>query len=106
MDFLRSLIHRGLKGVELVTSDAPESLKAAIREVLAGSSWQRCRVHFMRNVLANIPKGNKAVVAAAIRTIFAQPDRETAGQQLCEVAKAIQPRWPKAAEEAHGIYTT
>jgi len=52
----------------------------------------------MRNILANIPKGSKAVVAAAIRTIFAQPDREAAGQQLSEVAKAMQPRWPKAAE--------
>ena len=98
MDFLRSLIRRGLKGVELVTSDAHEGLKAAIREVLAGSSWQRCRVHFMRNVLANIPKGSKAVVAAAIRTIFAQPDREAAGQQVSEVVKAMQSRWPKAAE--------
>jgi transposase-like protein len=98
MDFLRSLVRRGLKGVELVTSDAHEGLKAAIREVLVGAAWQRCRVHFMRNVLANIPKGSKAVVAAAIRTIFAQPDREAAGQQLSEVVKAMHPRWPKAAE--------
>jgi len=98
MDFLRSLVRRGLKGVELVTSDAHEGLKAAIGEVLVGSSWQRCRVHFMRNVLANIPKGSKAVVAAAIRTIFAQPDREAAGQQVREVVKAMQSRWPKAAE--------
>ena len=52
----------------------------------------------MRNVLVNIPKGSKAVVAAAIRTIFAQPDRDAAGQQLSEVAKAMHPRWPKAAE--------
>jgi transposase-like protein len=98
MDFLRSLVRRGLKGVELITSDAHEGLKAAIGEVLVGSSWQRCRVHFMRNVLANIPKGSKAVVAAAIRTIFAQPDREAAEQQLSEVVKAMQPRWPKAAD--------
>jgi len=98
MDFLRSLVRRGLKGVQLVTSDAHEGLKAAIGEVLTGATWQRCRVHFMRNVLANIPKGSKAVVAAAMRTIFAQPDREAAGQQLNEVVKAVQPRWPKAAE--------
>ena len=97
MDFLRSLVRRGLKDVELVTSDAHEGLKAAIGEVLTGASWQRCRVHFMRNVLAHIPKGSKAVVAAAIRTIFAQPDRDAAGQQLSEVAKAMHPRWPKAA---------
>ena len=98
MDFLRRLVRRGLKGVELITSDSHEGLKAAIGEALAGSSWQRCRVHFMRNILANIPKGSKAVVAAAIRTIFAQPDREAAEQQLSEVVKAMEPRWPKAAE--------
>jgi len=98
MDFLRSLVRRGLKGVQLVISDAHEGLKAAIGEIVLGASWQRCRVHFMRNVLANIPKGSKAVVAAAIRTIFAQPDREAAGQQLREVVKAMEPRWPKAAE--------
>ena len=98
MDFLRSLVRRGLKGAQLVTSDAHEGLKAAIAEVLTGASWQRCRVHFMRNVLANIPKDSKAVVAATIRTLFAQPHREAAGQQLREVVKAMEPRWPKAAE--------
>ena len=98
MDFLRSLVRRGLKGVQLVTSDAHEGLKAAIAEVLTGATWQRCRVHFMRNVLAHIPKGSKSVVAAALRTIFAQPDREAAEQQLAEVVKAMKPRWPKAAE--------
>ncbi len=84
--------------MQLVTSDAHEGLKAAIGEALTGATWQRCRVHFMRNVLANIPEGSKAVVAAAIRTIFAQPDREAAGQQLNEVVRAMQPRWLKAAE--------
>jgi transposase-like protein len=84
LDFLRSLARRGLRGVELVTSDAHEGLKAAIQQVLSGATWQRCRVHFMRNVLAHIPKGSKSVVAAALRTIFAQPDREAAGQQLAE----------------------
>jgi putative transposase len=98
MDFLRSLLRRGLKDVRLVTSDAHEGLKAAIHEALVGASWQRCRVHFMRNVLANIPKASKQVVAAAIRTIFAQPDREAAGQQLQEVAKAMQSRWSRAAK--------
>jgi transposase-like protein len=98
MDFLRSLLRRGLKDVRLVTSDAHEGLKAAIHGALTGATWQRCRVHFMRNVLANIPKASKQVVAAAIRTIFAQPDREAAGQQLQEVAKAMQSRWSRAAE--------
>jgi len=98
LDFLRGLVRRGLKGVQLVTSDAHEGLKAAVEQVLAGSTWQRCRVHFMRNVLAHIPKGNKSVVAAALRTIFAQPDRAAATQQLREVVKAMASRWPRAAD--------
>ncbi|HEY75692.1 MAG TPA: IS256 family transposase, partial [Thermoflexia bacterium] len=96
--FLRSLVARGLKGVQLVISDAHQGLKEAIGRVLVGAAWQRCRVHFMRNVLAHVPKGDKAIVAAAIRTIFAQPDREAAGQQLAEVVKAMASRWPRAAE--------
>lgn len=98
LDFLRSLSRRGLQGVELVTSDAHEGLKAAIQHVLTNATWQRCRVHFMRNVLAHIPKGSKSMVAAALRTIFAQPDREAAGEQLVEVVKAMRDRWPKAAD--------
>ena len=98
LDFLRGLARRGLKGVQLVTSDAHEGLKAAVEQVLAGSTWQRCRVHFMRNVLAHIPKGNKSVVAAALRTIFAQPDRAAATQQLREVVKAMASRWPRGAD--------
>jgi len=110
LDFLRSLSRRGLQGVQLVTSDAHEGLKAAIEQVFTGTTWQRCRVHFthaphcvrrsagVRNVLAHIPKGSKAVVAAALRTIFAQPDRGAAGAQLAEVVKAMMGRWPKAAE--------
>lgn len=98
LDFLRSLSRRGLQGVQLVTSDAHEGLKAAIQQVFTGATWQRCRVHFMRNVLAHIPKGSKSVVAAALRTIFAQPDRAAAGAQLAEAVKAMMGRWPKAAE--------
>ncbi|UCC54294.1 MAG: IS256 family transposase [Anaerolineaceae bacterium] len=97
LEFLRSLVKRGLKGVQLVISDAHEGLKTAVNTVFAGSSWQRCRVHFMRNVLAHIPKGDKAVVAAAVRTIFAQPSREAAGQQMRYVAETIEPHWPEAA---------
>jgi putative transposase len=96
-EFLRSLIRRGLRGVELAISDAHEGLKAALRSVLAGASWQRCRVHFMRNLLAHIPQGDKAMVAAAVRTVFAQPGREAALQQLTELVQAMRPRWPKAA---------
>ena len=89
--FLRSLLKRGLAGVKLVISDAHEGLKAAVATVFAGASWQRCRVHFMRNVLAHIPRADKAMVAAAVRTIFAQPDREAAGQQLRYVAETAAP---------------
>jgi transposase-like protein len=96
LEFLRSLLKRDLKGVQLVISDAHEGLKAAIRSVFAGASWQRCRVHFVRNVLAHIPKGDKAMVAAAVRTIFAQPSREAAGSQLRYVAETIEPHWPEA----------
>lgn len=98
LEFLRSLKRRGLEGVQLITSDAHEGLKAAISQVFSDTTWNRCRVHFMRNLLAHIPKSDKAIVAAAVRTIFAQPNREAAGQQLAEVVKAIGPRWPKAAE--------
>jgi len=66
--------------------------------VLGCVTWQRCRVHFMRNILAYVPKGDKAIVAAALRTIFAQPDRQAANQQLEEVVQAMRARWPKAAE--------
>ena len=92
LDFLRSSVERGLKGVQLVISDAHEGLKAAFSQALTGAAWQRCRVHFMRNVLAHVPQRDKALVAAAIRTIFAQPDREAARQQLAEVVKAMHSR--------------
>jgi putative transposase len=95
--FLRSLLARGLQGAELVISDAHEGLKEAVFKVLIGASWQRCRVHFTRNVLAYVPKANKAAVAAAIRTIFTQPDQEAARLQLRELARAMEDRWPRAA---------
>ncbi|MCD6284500.1 MAG: IS256 family transposase [Anaerolineae bacterium] len=95
---LRSLVARGLTGVELVISDAHAGLTAAVTKVMSGASWQRCRVHFMRNVLTHVPKGDKSMAAAAIRTIFAQPNADAAHQQLEEVAKAMEPRWSKAAE--------
>jgi transposase-like protein len=97
-DFLRRLVERGLKGVQLVISDAHKGLRGAMNTVLTGTAWQRCRVHCMRNVLAYVPKRDKSIVAAAIRTIFAQPSQEAARQQLAEVVKAMEPRWPKAAE--------
>jgi len=95
--FLRSLVARGLKGVRLVISDAHEGLKRAISEVLAGASWQRCRVHFMRNLLARVPKHAQPMVAALVRTIFAQPDLASAREQLEHVAANLDRRFPQAA---------
>src|SRR5438876_563867 len=72
--FLRDLAARGLNGVKLVISDAHAGLKTAIGAVLQGTSWQRCRVHFMRDALGLVPKSAQQMVAATIRTVFAQPD--------------------------------
>ena len=96
--FLRSLRSRGLGGVRLVISDAHEGLKGAIAAVLLGSAWQRCRVHFLRNVLARIPKGSADMVLAAVRTIFAQPDAASVKEQLGEIADKLTPRFPAVAE--------
>jgi len=96
--FLRGLVGRGLEGVQLVVSDSHEGLKRALEKVFTGTAWQRCRVHFMRNVLAHVPKGDKSMVAAAVRTIFAQHSQEAARQQLAEVVRVMEGRWPKAAQ--------
>jgi putative transposase len=93
--FLRSLKARGLGGVQLVISDAHTGLKQAISAVLLGASWQRCRVHFLRNVLAQVPKGNAEMVAAAIRTIFAQPDATHVREQLDVIAGMLGRQLPK-----------
>ena len=93
--FLRSLRARGLGGVQLVVSDAHAGLKQAIAAVLIGSSWQRCRVHFMRNVLAVVPKGNAEMVAAAIRTVFAQPDAGHVADQYDVIAGMLGRQLPR-----------
>jgi transposase-like protein len=95
--FLKSLVRRGLKGVKLVISDAHEGLKQAITRVLAGATWQRCRVHWMRNALAHAPKGQHAMVAAALRQAFLQPDQESARQTFRHVADQLRPKLPKLA---------
>jgi putative transposase len=93
--FLRSLKTRGLAGTKLVISDAHAGLKAAIAAVMLGAAWQRCRVHFLRNVLAAVPKGSQTMVAAAIRTIFAQPDAEHVRDQLEVIATMLGRQFPK-----------
>ncbi len=96
--FLRGLVARGLRGVRLVTSDAHEGLRAAIGAVLHGAAWQRCRVHFVRNALALVPKGVQAMAAATIRTVFVQPSAEAARRQWREVAGGFRARFPRLAE--------
>lgn len=95
--FLRSLKARGLDGVKLVMSDAHSGLKKAIGTVFQGASWQRCRVHFMRNVLSAVPKGSQEMVASIIRTIFAQPDRDHIHSQFREVTAMLKRSHPKVA---------
>jgi putative transposase len=92
--FLKSMLRRGLRGVKLVISDAHEGLKAAIRRVM-GASWQRCRVHWMRNALAYVPKGQQSMVSAALRQALIQPDRAGAAQMLRHVADQLRAKWPK-----------
>jgi transposase-like protein len=99
--FLRSLRARGLAGVRLVISDAHEGLKAAIGAVMAGAAWQRCRVHFMRNVLSRVPKGSQEMVAAAIRTIFAQPDQAAVHEQLASIADKLGRQFPAVQDMLH-----
>ena len=96
--FLRTLRDRGLDGVRLVISDAHAGLKAAIARVFSGASWQRCKVHLARNVLATVNHAHKDMVAATVRTIHAQPDAEATRTQLHAVVGMLQDRFPKAAE--------
>lgn len=95
--FLRSLVARGLSGVQLVISDAHQGPQGAIAAVLQGAGWQRCRVHFVRNALALVPKGAQPWVAATIRTAFAQPDATTARDQWRRVADGFRDRFPRLA---------
>jgi putative transposase len=96
-EFLRKLVRRGLKGVKLVISDAHEGIKAAVARVLGTTTWQRCRVHFMRNLLAHARKSGRRVVSAFVATAFAQETPEAAKEQWRRVADQLRPRVPKLA---------
>jgi len=98
LDFLRSLKQRGLKETMLVISDAHSGLKTAIAQALSGTSWQRCSVHFMRNVLAQVSHRDKKQVANAIKLIFEQPDQQSSKKYLEHLAKLMQQRWPKVTQ--------
>jgi putative transposase len=87
--FLRSLVARGLSGVELVISDAHGGIKAAIAAVLAEASWQRCRTHFMANLATRVPKGDWPMIATLVRSIFEQPDRDSTWSQLGDVVSKL-----------------
>ena len=98
--FSRSLKARGLGGIQLVIADAHLGLALAVKTVFLGAGVQRCRVHFMRNVLATVPKANAEMVAAAIRTIFAQPDHTPCANSStpsppCSAASSPRCGWPK-----------
>jgi putative transposase len=96
-EFLRSLRARGLGGVRLVISDQHLGLKKAIEAVMVGSSWQRCRVHFMRNVLARVKRNNTHMVIAAIQTIFAQPDATSVREQFDRIVATLDGQFPDVA---------
>ena len=98
LEFLRKLVARGLRGVQLAISDAHEGLRRAIEQVLVGATWQRCRVHFMRNVLSQVPKSSQSMVSSILRTIFAQPSQEAAVMQLRQVAQQLRGKFPKAMD--------
>ena len=95
-DFLKKLRARGLHGVKLVISDAHEGLKAAISRVM-NATWQRCRVHWMRNAFAHVHKSQQSIVTAALRQIFAQEDAETAHKMFRQIADQFRDRWPRLA---------
>ena len=87
--FLRSLVARGLSGVELVISDAHGGIKAAIAAVFDGASWQRCRTHFMANLATKVPKASWPMIATLVRSIFEQPDRDATWNQLGDVVDKL-----------------
>lgn len=95
--FLRSLVARGLSGVQLVISDAHEGLKNAIAGVLPGASWQRCRTHFVRNLATRVPKTAWPMVSTLVRSIFEQPDAETTWAQHARVVAQLEERFGDAA---------
>jgi putative transposase len=96
--FLRSLVARGLSGVQLVVSDAHGGLVDAIGAVLPGTTWQRCRTHYARNLMNQVPKTAAPWVATLLRTVFEQPDEQAVRSQMASVIAALDEKFPKAAE--------
>src|SRR5690349_7755651 len=96
--FLRGLVARGLSGVQLVISDAHPGLVAAVGSALPGAAWQRCRTHYLRNLLTRVPKSAQPHVATQVRTIFEQADADAVHAQYDRVVTALAERYPDAAE--------
>ncbi len=96
---LKGLLRRGLHGVKLVISDAHEGLKSAIRRTFS-ASWQRCRVHWMRNTLSYVPKAQQSMAAVALRQAFMQPDRSSASQALRHVADQLRDKCPSSGRSS------
>src|SRR6266511_3215349 len=94
-EFLQGLVGRGLRGVQLVVSDAHPGLKAAIAQVCVGAAWQRCKVHFLRNVEARVPKTAQSLVRAAVGSVFTQPSRAAAQARLATVCATLRERFPE-----------
>jgi putative transposase len=101
-DFLRSLNRRGLRGVKLVISDSHEGIKAAAASKVLKATWQRCRVHFMRNALAHAGKTQRRMVSAAIGTVFVQDSAEAARAQWRSVADQLRGKFPKLGADGRG----
>jgi putative transposase len=95
--YIRGLVARGLKGVKLVSSDAHPGLVDAIAATLPGAAWQRCRTHFMRNLLTKVPKSAQSFVATMVRTIFAQPDAKTVHEQHTRIVAQLEEKFPDAS---------
>ncbi len=100
--FFRGLTARGLTGVQLVTSDAHRGLVDAIGATLPGASWQRCRTHYLRDLLTQVPKSEHRYVATMVRTVFDQPDSQQVQAQFDRVVTAIETKLPKAGEHLAG----
>jgi putative transposase len=96
--FLADLVRRGLRGVQLVISDAHSGLKTAITQVLNGVTWQRCRVHFMRNILSRVGKSSQGFVAATLKHVFAQASRKDAREAMSRAIALVEDKYPEAAE--------
>ncbi|MBW1880490.1 MAG: IS256 family transposase, partial [Deltaproteobacteria bacterium] len=96
--FLTRLLDRGLCGVQLAISDGHVGLKAAIRTVLVGTTWQRCTIHFRRNVFSSVPRNAQDLVLGAVRTVFQQTDYESAKVAMGHAIELVEARYPKAAD--------